>query len=135
MFVWGGYGNGRSVIPLSYVEQFNVQSASWQKSRQLSSQSLPAGLYGMAVAADGDRVYSFGGYSVSKLENALYCLDLSSMRCGQISTGADSPTAREYSGMVLCGRRLVLYGGWNEFTATAFDELFVFDLDTSETIK
>ena len=128
MFVWGGYGGG---VSSSVVERFNVQSASWREPRQLRDQSLPEGLYGMAVASDGDRAYCFGGFDGSQRYNALYVLDLPSMRCREIP-GAASPTARDCSSMIHYERKLVLHGGRTESGTS--DELFVFDLYTSEGI-
>ena len=133
MFVWGGEGGG-SVVSSSVVELFNVQSTSWQEPRQLRGQSLPDGLYGMAVASDGERAYYFGGFvgRGNQRCNSLYVLDLSSMQCRQMATGGESPTARSNSAMVHYKRQLVVYGG--STGSGPSDELFVFDLDTSEAI-
>ena len=132
MFVWGGRGGGGSLVSSSVVEQFNVPSFSWQAPRQLRGQSLPDGLYGMAVASDGDKAYCFGGFADqgSQLHNALYVVDLSSMQCREIAASTESPTARVHSAMVYYRRQLVLYGG---LTGSTSDELFVFDLGTSES--
>ena len=133
MFIWGGDGGG-SVVSSSVVERFNVQSTSWQEPRQLRGQSLPDGLRCMAVASDGERAYYFGGYVGRGFQpcNSLYVLDLSSMQCRQMATGGESPTARSSSAMVHYRRQLVVYGGSTESGAS--DELFVYDLDTSEAI-
>ena len=133
LFVWGGDGGGVSVVSSSVVERFNVRSASWREPRQLRDHSLPEDLSCMAVASDGDRAYCFGGRNSlgSQRYNALYVLDLSSMRCREIP-GAASPTARSSSSMTHYERKLVLYGGMTEIGVS--DELFVFDLDTSEEI-
>ena len=137
MFVWEGDGRG-SVVSSSVVERFNVQSTSWQEPRLLRGQSLPDCLYAMAVASDGERAYCFGGFvgrgsrRRSQRCNSLYVLDLSSMQYRQMTTGGESPTARSYSAMVHYRRQLVVYGGRTESGVS--DELFVFDLDTSEAI-
>ena len=134
MFVWGGNGGGGSVVSSSVVERFNVQSISWQKPRQISGQSFPDGLRSMAVASDGERAYYFGGYvgGGNQRCNSLYVLDLSSMQCRQMATGGESPTARSRSAMVYYRGQLVVYGG--STGSRASDELFVFNLDTSEAI-
>ena len=137
MFVWGGEGDGGSVVSSSIAERFNVQSTSWQEPRQLRGQSPPDGLYSMAVASDGERAYYFGGYVGGRSRgsqrcNSLYVLDLSSMQCRQMATGGEYPTARSSSAMVHYRRQLVVYGGYTGSGAS--DELFVFDLDTSEAI-
>ena len=134
MFVWGGDGGGGSVVSSYVVERFNVQSTSWQEPRHIRGQSPPDGLYAMAVVSDGERAYYFGGYlgRGSQSCNSLYVLDLSSMQCRQMATGGESPTARSWSAMVHYKRRLVVYGGYTGSGAS--DELFVFDLDTSEAV-
>ena len=131
LFVWGGSGGGGSVVSSSVMERFNVLSTSWEDRRQIRGQSLPDGLYAMAVASDGERAYCFGGF-VDQHYNSLYVLDLSSMQCRQMATGGESPTARSHSAMVHYRRQLVVYGGYTGSRAS--DELFVFDLDTSEAI-
>ena len=139
MFVWAGEddggsdGGGGSVVSSSAVEQFNVQSTSWQEPRQLRGQS-PDRLCNMAVASDGEKAYYFGGVVGGGYQycNSLYVLDLSSMQCRQMATGGESPTARSHSAMVHYKRRLIVYGGWTESGIS--DELFVFNLDTSEAI-
>ena len=135
MFVWGGNGVGGSVVSSSVVERFNVQSTSWQEPRQLRGQSLPDRLRFMAVASDRETAYYFGGCVGGGNQqrcNSLYVLDLSSMQCRQMATGGESPTARSLSAMVHYRRQLVVYGGLTGNGAS--DELFVFDLDSSEAI-
>ena len=132
MFVWAGAGGLGSVVSSSVVERFNVQSTSWQEPRHIRGQSPPDGLYAMAVVSDGERAYYFGGFVGGLLCNSLYVLDLSSMQCRQMATGGESPTARSWSAMVHYKRRLVVYGGYTGSGAS--DELFLFDLDTSEAI-
>ena len=134
MFVWGGEGDRGSVVSSSVVERFNVQSTSWQEPRQLGGQSPPDRLRFMAVASDGETAYYFGGYVGGGKQrcNSLYVLDLSSMQCRQMATGGESPTARSLSAMVHYRRQLVVYGG--ETGSGISDELFVFDLDTSEAM-
>ena len=132
LFVWGG-DNGRDQRILSSVlERFNVVSTSWQEPRQLRGQSLPDGLLRAAVTSDGEKAYCFGGLNGSgERHNSLYCLDLSSLLCRVIvpTAASEPPSPRDDSAMVHCRRKLVLYGG---DTGRPSDELFVFNLDTSE---
>ena len=133
LFVWAGDGGPGSPVPSSVLERFNVVSTSWQEPRQLRGQSLPDGLRRMAATSDGEKAFCFGGTDESGgLHNSLYCLDLSSRLCRKIvPTGAsESPSPRDDSAMVHYRRKLVLYGGDTERSIS--DELFVFDLDTSE---
>ena len=136
LFVWAGKGGRGSRVPSSVLEIFNVVSTSWQEPQQLRGQSLPDGLRRMAVTSDGEKAYFFGGTDESyTLQNSLYCLDLFSRLCRKIvPTGAsESPRPRNDSAMVHYRRNLVLYGGYTG-GGSASDELFVFDLDTSEAL-
>ena len=134
LFVWAGKGGRGSPVPSSVLERFNVVSTSWQEPRQLRGQSLPDGLRLMAVTSDGERAYCFGGKDGSEERyNSLYCLDLSSLLNQLIipTTASESPSPRSSSAMVHYRRKLVLHGGFTG-GGSASDELFVFDLDTSE---
>ena len=135
LFVWGGVGGPGSPDPSSVLERFNVVSTSWQEPRQLRGQSLPDGLQRMAVTSDGEKAYFFGGsYGSYTRHNSLYCLDLSSLVCRVIVPSSESPSLRYDSAMVHYRRKLVLYGG-DTGGVSVSDELFVFDLDTSEAFK
>ena len=136
LFVWAGEGGPGSPVPSSVLERFNVVSTSWQEPRQLRGQSLPDVLRRMAVTSDGEKVYFFGGRDESYTPyNSLYCLDLSSLVCRVIVPSSESPSPRDDSAMVHYRRKLVLYGGDTTGGGSASDELFVFDLDTSEVLN
>ena len=131
LFVWAGKGGP---VSSSVLERFNVVSTSWQEPRHLRGQSLPDGLRLMAVTSDGERAYCFGGVDGSEeRHNSLYCLDLSSLLSRLIipTTASESPSPRTSSAMVHYRGKLVLHGG-DTGAGSASDELFVFDLDTSE---
>ena len=132
MAVWGGEG-GSGVIETSVVECFDVLSATWMEARQLS-QDLPDGLYNMAVACDEERAYTFGGRTKSGRINDVYEVDLTSLVCCKIEPSAHSapsPSAREFSAIVISRRRLVNYGG-ETGGGRVSDELHLLDLDASE---
>ena len=139
LFVWGGDGGYSSLVPLSVIQRFDVFLATWNGQRQLRGQFLPDFLHSMAVASDGERAYFFGGLvggprGSRRLSNALYVLDLSSLWCREIvaaNTG-ESPSPRDDSAIVYYQRKLVIYGG-NTRVGRASDELFIFDLDSSES--
>ena len=137
LFVWAGYGRRGSPVPSSVLERFNVVSTSWQEPRQLRGQSLPDRLHRMAVTSDGEKAYCFGGlvgtFVSGQKHNSLYCLDLSSQVCRKIVPSSESPSPRYDSAMVHYRRKLVLYGG-DTGGGSPSDELFVFDLDTSEAL-
>ena len=131
MLVWGGGGGVR--IKTSTVGIFDVISATWRDSRELSGQSLPDDLLYMAAARDGDKAYSFGGRTRLTYINDLLEIDLTSLQCRHLvpaEGSAPPPSAREGSAIVCYRRKLVAYGG---YTGDGWsDELHVFDLNTSE---
>ena len=135
MAVWGGSGGGGVHIETSVVECFDVLSATWVEARQLS-QYLPDGLRYMAVACDEERAYTFGGLSTeSRRINDVYEVDLTSLVCSKVEPSphsAPSPSARQFSAIVISRRRLVNYGGDTSGFGAASDELHVLDLDASE---
>ena len=77
LLVWGG----EDVYETSTVETFDVSSATWLEPRQLHGDTLPIGLYDMAVTSDKKRAYMFGGYSPSTRQryNQLFVIDLTSL--------------------------------------------------------
>ena len=137
LFVWAGDCSPGSPVPSSLLERFNVVSTTWQEPRHLRGQPLPDGLRRMAVTSDGEKAYCFGGlvgpFGTGQSHNSLYCLDLSSLVCRKIVPSSESPSPRDDSAMVHYRRKLVLYGGYTG-VGSASDELFVFDLDTSEAL-
>ena len=132
LLVWGG----RGVEDTSTVETFDVSSATWLEPRQLHGDTLPNGLYAMAVTSDKKRAYVFGGYSGSthQFYNQLFVIDLTSLKCRELVPGSSSrPSARSGSRMVCYGRKLVMYGG-RTGPGVVSDELHIFDLDTGSEV-
>ena len=133
MIIWGG----RDVEETWQVEVFDPLSGTWLEPRQLHGDSLPRGLYNMAVARDENMAYVFGGYSNSTKQwyNQLFAIDLTSLECRELvpSAGSSSPpSARDGSRMVYRDRQLLIYGG---YTGNAHsDELHVFDLDKGSEV-
>ena len=116
-------------------ETFDVSSATWMEPRQLQGDTLPNGLYNMAVTADKKRAYVFGGYSNSTDQryNQLFVIDLTSLECRELVQGSSSrPSARSGSRMVCYGRKLVMYGGHTDTGVS--DELHIFVLDTGSEV-
>ena len=131
MLVWGS--DDRSMLPASTVETFDVLSATWREPRQFGGESLHDGLWDMAIAQDGDKAYSFGGFAGPHRTSDLIEIELTSLHCRHLVPAADSapsPSARNDSAMVYYRRKLVAYGGYTERRWS--DELHVFDLNTSE---
>ena len=99
LLVWGGL----DVDETSMVETFDVSSATWLEPRQLHGDTLPNGLYDMAVTSDMKRAYMFGGYSNSTRQRykQLFVIGLTSLECRELVSGSSSrPSARSGSRMV-----------------------------------
>ena len=132
LYVWGGDG-GDTSVQASTVECLDVPSATWQEPRQLRGHPLPDRLDNMAVTADGERAYSFGGRTGSRKSNAVYQVNMTSLECRELAPASASPapSKKTDSGMVHYQHKLVVYGGFTS-EGRRTDELHVFDLNTSE---
>ena len=131
MYVWGG-----TSVQTSTVECLDVPSATWQEPRQLRGHPLPNSLRRMAVTADGERAYSFGGLTGSAYStacNAVYEVNMTSLESRELAPASASPAPSKKigSGMVHYQHMLVVYGGLTR-EGRHTDELHVFDLNTSE---
>ena len=131
----GNDGSGGSSIDSSVVERFNATSTTWNQPHHLLNQALPDDYSRMGVTSDGEKLYMFGGYVGRQRCNTMYEIDIFSLECRELvaATSATSPTARSYCGLVYWNRRLVVYGGVIA-GGTPTDELFAFDLNTSEAV-
>ena len=130
LYAWGGDDARTSA---STVECLDVPSATWQEPRQLRGHPLPDRLDRMAVTADGERAYSFGGRTGSGASNAVYEVKMTSLECRELAPASASPapSTKYGSGMVHYQHMLVVYGGYTS-EGRPTDELHVFDLNTSE---
>ena len=135
MLVLAGDGGGRSSVDSSIVESFNVSLSSWQPQRHLLNQTLPDGYRRMAATSDGENVYMFAGRSGSRqLCNKLFQVNGITLECSELLPATPvCPTPREKSTLIYWNRTLVSYGGYTG-GLTASNDLFVFDLNTSEAV-
>ena len=134
MLVLAGDGGGRSSVDSSFVENFNVSLSSWQPQRHLLNQTLPDGYSHMAATSDGENVYMFAGSSGSgQPYNKIFQVDALTLECSELLPATPvCPTPRTSSTLIYWNRTLVSYGGYAGGTAS--NELFVFDLNTSEAV-
>ena len=135
MLVLAGDGGIRSSVDSSIVESFNVSLSSWQSQRHLLNQTLPDGYSRMAATSDGENVYMFAGRSGShQLCNEVYKVNAMTFECYELLPATPvCPTPREDSTLIYWNRTLVSYGG-DTGGGTVSNELFVFDLNTSEAV-
>ena len=132
MVVCAGKG---SSVDSSIVERFNVSLTSWQPQLRLNGALPPVGYNRMTVASDGENAYIFSGSSGSgQLCNKIYQVNLWNFQCCELIPATPvCPTPRENSTIIYLNRTLVSYGGYTG-GGTISNELFVFDLNTSETV-
>lgn len=138
-FVWGGEmpsmrSSGKSKFPTAsvQVETFDVPSLKWKTPLPLEG-SLPNHLLDMAIAADGESVYSFGGWNGRNRINTVYEINTRSLECRELrpaSTSDTVPKGRIGSRSVFFQKMLVVFGGYTNEGAT--NDLYVFDLRSSE---
>lgn len=143
MFVWAGESNAPPSLDASVVERFNVASTSWEQPTQLLNPALPYSYYAMAVASDGESSYLFGGFAEPLVDDSpytlrpqmrLYHVNTLSLKCCELVPATSfSPTARSLSALVCVNQNLLSYGGQTGGGVVS-NELFVFDLNTSETV-
>ena len=131
----GDKGNGGSSVDSSVMERFNATSTTWNQPQHLLNQALPDDYSRMGVTSDGEKLYMFGGFVGEQRCNTLYEIDVFSFECRELvpATSATSPTARSSCGLVYWNRRLVVFGGAIG-GGPPTDELFVFNLNTSEAV-
>ena len=138
MYLMAGNGGSGPAVPSSEMSKFNVPSASWSEKLELCDQLFPENWDRMAVASNEEMAYCFGGNvrrgTTQQLRKSLYRINLESLICAEVlpTTAVESPCEREASAMVHCRRKLVLYGGYTGIPMPS-DELFAFDLGTSES--
>ena len=134
MLVLAGYGR-RSSVDSSVVESFNISLTSWQPQRHLFNQTLPESYYAMAAALDGENVYMCAGSSgPGQLCNKVFHVNSLTLECNELIPATPvCPTPREKSTLIYWNRTLVFYGG-HTGGDTVSNELFAFDLNTSEAI-
>ena len=132
MLVLAGYGKS---VDSSIVECFNVSLMSWHPRRRLHNRTLPDIYWRMAAASDGENVYMFAGRSGPvQLCNKIYQVNGMTLECSELRPATPvCPTPREKSTLIYWNRTLVSYGG-DTGDRTASNELFVFDLNTSEAV-
>lgn len=126
-FLWGGQGDS---IRTTQIETFDVFSTKWVEP-QLLQGSLPDRLDSMAVATDGEKAYTFGGYRGSTRINNIYEINLLTSQCKEIPPASSySPPGVAGSGMVYWNEQLVVYGEYTSKGRT--NDLHVFDLKKSK---
>ena len=140
LYVWGGNDYSRPErVQTATVESFDVSSESWLESRQLHGK-LPDGLQGAAITLVDESAYTFGGEAFVeslgefKYFNKLFEINLFTLQCREIVPEPHSPVPKKmsFSGMVHFNHMLVVHGGCCRYGRDRTDDVYVFDLRTSE---
>jgi N-acetylneuraminic acid mutarotase len=92
----------------SSVHSFDLLQESWTEN--ICSGVPPPGLYNGGCAATGDHLYVYGGYDGSHHQCSLHQLNTKSWSWKLVSNSG--PMRKLDCGMVMCGSKLVLFGGY-----------------------
>ena len=130
LFIWGGGGDSTR-IQTTTLEVFNVNSLSWEQTRQLKG-SLPDSLCSAAVTSQKESFYSFGGYTLpGHYIDTVYEINSSTLLCRELPPNSPShaPKKQQGSRSVYFKNKVVVYGG-NTGQGRP-DEVHVFNLEKS----
>ena len=130
LFIWGGGGDS-TIIQTTTLEAFNVESLSWEQTRQLNG-SLPDSLCSAAVTNEKENFYSFGGYTLpGHYVDTLYEINPSTLLCRELvpNSSSQAPEKQQGSRSVYFKNKVVVYGGNTGMGRP--DDLHIFDLEKS----
>jgi len=132
LFIWGGGGDSTR-IQTTTLEVFNVNSLSWEQTRQLKG-SLPDSLCSAAVTVTSQKesFYSFGGYTLpGHYIDTVYEINPSTLLCRELPPNSPShaPEKQQGSRSVYFENKVVVYGGNTDQGRP--NEVRVFNLEKS----
>ena len=111
LYVWGGdtedFSKEKNALA-SALYSFHALIEGWEHCE--CSGPPPPALYCGGCASTGGSLFQYGGYDGSAHQGCLYQLDPKSRKWQQLSSGG--PMRKVGCGMVVYGRKLVLYGGY-----------------------
>ena len=127
-YLVGGHDSGKQPIDPSSVEIFDPVTLKWQC--HTTTGVGPKEVYLAACAILQSCLYVLGGRVKGRPSNALWRLDLESLRWSPIQQ-TNKPPPRYSAGLVADKKqRLVLYGG--EDNSAKFNDLYMFSLKDGE---
>ncbi|GAB4820430.1 hypothetical protein N2152v2_007476 [Parachlorella kessleri] len=161
LLLFGGFfDTGRETKYYNDLWAFSIEELKWEALGPQPGQPAPSARGGCQLAAAGDSLYLFGGYSVLKAEpqgegslakrkakdedngkgvthDDIWCLDLKSHQWERVKKAGMAPGARTSFGMVTHKRRAVLFGGildregqGDKLYSELFNELYQFNFDS-----
>lgn len=109
----------RNIAATAAVWRFDIDTRTWWQVYAQSASAggaLPAERYAVAAATAGDKIFIFGGYSLTSSSNFddLWILDAQTAQWALIeatAAGTGAPSARGYHSMVISEFSLFLFGG------------------------
>ena len=97
------------------VELYDPHTEKWEAKKCAGEAPVP-GLYSAASASSSDALFTYGGRDGDgKFVSSLHQLSASTYRWSELSrqnTGGVSPMAKSGAGMIVCGDKLALLGGY-----------------------
>ena len=126
LYLFGGFTGTERLNDL-YV--YDIASGQWTLENGLQGlPPSPRSGHSVVVAADGRRVFVFGGATTGKLFNDIYILDLKSRTWTPLlpKVTGTPPKPRYNASAVLNGNKIVLHGGASQFGGLS--DVWVFDL-------
>ena len=133
-YLVGGMDSRGQPIELSSVEVFDLTTFKWQ--RRTTTGVCPEAVYGAACAILGHYLYMFGGKVRGRLSNALWRLDLKSLRWSPVQQ-TNMPSPRSYARLVADNKqRLILLDGTDKDDRSLHDrslhDLHFFSIEYGE---
>ena len=99
----------------SVIELCDPNTEQWETKKCAGEAPVP-GLRSAASASSSDALFTYGGLGGDdKFVSSLHQLSANTYRWSELSrqnTGGVSPMAKSGAGMIVCGDKLALLGGW-----------------------
>lgn len=128
LYIWGGgtknFRRDKNALT-STLHVFDPFMEAWETKRTTGDH--PPGIYRGVSASIEHHIYQYGGTDGSSHHGSLHHLDTTTLHWTELPSG---PAKKSDCGMIICGNRLVLFGGWNGIVRT--NMLHAFDRKTGE---
>ncbi|KAM3960123.1 kelch domain-containing protein 4 [Aphomia sociella] len=138
LILFGGeYHNGQKTEVYNELLFFNPANNTWKQVKAPGAPPPRSAHQAVATPANKGELWVFGGEFTSPSETQFYhykdlwCFSLAEKKWEKV-VAPHGPSARSGHRMVLVGRRLLVFGGYNDDGREAryFDDLYCFCLDT-----
>ncbi|KAL0895324.1 hypothetical protein ABMA27_011467 [Loxostege sticticalis] len=143
LIMFGGeYHNGQTTVVYNELLFFNPEKNSWRQVKAPGGPPPRSAHQAVATPANKGELWVFGGEFTSPTETQfhhykdLWCFSLAEKKWEKV-VAPNGPSSRSGHRMVLLGRKLFVFGGYNDDGRECryFDDLYSFCLDTRAWIK